>query len=272
MEAQIEEIDSSIQMKILSNPIRLKILKTISEQGSISFTSIKEELELTDGSLFYHLKSLDVYIQKDQQNYYQLNEVGKKVIEEVIHKVSIPEIEEERKTWFIDKIALKDIYYYFFGDIIRSLIELNIFLIVIAWLFGVTNSYFSSIEAIFEGGAIVNGIISIVHWYFYLALLILILRIAKSEVNLKELWIGVFVGIIPYIIYLIPIGIIHYTNIILEGWSLIIMNILFAISKIISTIFVAQGIYQSTNIKHYQALLLASVLLIIDYLYFMINI
>ena len=271
MDTQIGEVDSSVQMKILSNPIRQRILKLIAEQGSISFTAIKEELELTDGSLFYHLKNLDSYIQKDQQSFYQLNEKGKKIVEDIIHKASLPDTDEEKKSWFIDKIAFRELYYYFFGDSVRSLIELNIFLLVVAWLFGVSSTYFSSIESILEGGAIINGLISITHWYLYLALVFLILKTIKNELNIKELWIGIFVGIIPYIIYLIPIGIIHYTNTIMEGWLLILMNIIFAIVKIISAIFVSQGIYLSTNCKQYQAVLIASVLIIFDYIYLMIT-
>ncbi|NPD88277.1 MAG: helix-turn-helix transcriptional regulator [Asgard group archaeon] len=270
MDSQIVEDDSSIQMKILSNSIRQRILKLVAEQGSISFTAIKEELELTDGSLFYHLKNLDSYIQKDQQNFYQLNEKGKKIVEDIIHKISLPDTEEEKKSWFIDKLAFRELYYYFFGDPVRSLIELNIFLIVVAWLFGVSNTHFSSVESILEGGAIINGLLSIAHWYLYLAVVFLTLKTLKNESNIKELWVGIFVGIIPYIVYLIPIGIIHYTNTAMEGWLLILMNIVFAIVKIISAIFVSQGIYLSTNCKQYQAVIIASALIIIDYIYLMI--
>ncbi|MHA2358461.1 MAG: ArsR/SmtB family transcription factor [Candidatus Heimdallarchaeaceae archaeon] len=271
MNSQERDIDTSIQMKILSNPIRQRILKIIAEQGSLSFTSIKEELELTDGSLFYHLKNLEVYIQKDQQNFYQLNEEGKKIVDTIIHQVSLPEFEKEKPAWIIDKLALPDIFYYFFGEPVRSLIELNMFLIIIAWLFGVSNSHFSSIESIFTGGAIVNGIFSIIHWYLYLLIIIVVLKILKAETNFKELWVGIFVGIIPYILYLIPVGIVHYMNVIPQEWLTILLNVIFAICKIVSTIFVIQGINLSSKIKQYQAVIIGCVLILIDYIYLMVT-
>ena len=258
------------EMRILSNPIRQRILKLIQDQGSISFTSLKEELELTDGSLFYHLKMLNEYMQKDQQNFYQLNDKGKIVVDSFIHKQTIQTVEVKKTTWFLDKITFPDMFYYFFSDPLRSLIEFNLLLIIIAWLFGVSNTQFSSIESILAGGAIVNSIISIVHWYFYLLVIIVVLKILKSEMNFKELWIGVFAGLLPYFVYLIPTGIIHYTNTVIEPWLAILLNILFSICKIYSTLLVAQGINLSTDIKRYQALILAGILIIIDYIYLMI--
>ncbi len=265
-------VESSEEMRVLSNPIRQRILKLISEQGTISFTSLKEELELTDGSLFYHIKMLKEYIQKDQQNFYQLNERGKIVVDSIVHKKSIPTKEVKETSWFIDKITFPSIFYYFFGDPLRSLIELNMLLIVVAWLFGVTTTQFSSLESILEGGAIVNALISFAHWYFYLLVIVVVIKILKSETNFKELWIGVFTGLIPYVVYLIPIAIIYYTNTTIQPWLTILLNIIFSICKIYSTIIVAQGINLSTGIKRYQALILASILLIIDYIYLMITI
>ena len=264
--------ESTEEMRVLSNPIRQRILKLILEQGTISFTSLKEELQLTDGSLFYHIKMLKDYMQKDQQNFYQLNEKGKIVVDSLLHKQTIPPIEIKDTSWFLDKITFPSIFYYFFGDPLRSLIELNLLLIVIAWLFGVSNTQFSSIESILEGGAIVNAVISFAHWYFYLLVIVIVLKILKSEMNFKELWIGIFTGLLPYFIYLIPTAVIFYTNTTMYPWLSILLNILFSICKIYSTILVAQGINLSTGIKKYQALILASILIIIDYIYLMITI
>ncbi len=262
---------SNKYLKVLSNPIRQRILNLVAEQGSISFTSIKEELILTDGSLFYHLKSLTELLEKDGQNFYKLSDHGKIVVDTIIHKVSVPETIEEKKEWFIDKITFPDLFYFFFGDPSRSLIELNVLLLITAWLFGVSNSYFSSIESILTGGAIVNGIISIIHWYLYLFIIFISLKIMKVEYKFKELWIGVFVGIIPYFVYLIPTGILHYTNTSTDNWIGIILSIIFIICKIYSTIFVIQGINMSTKIKKYQSVMLALSLIIIDYIYLMIT-
>jgi len=263
--------ESTEEMRILSNPIRQRILKLILNQGSVSFTSLKEELELTDGSLFYHIKMLNEYMQKDQQNFYQLNDKGKIVVDSLIHKQVIQTVEVKKTTWFLDKITFPDMFYYFFSDPLRSLIEFNLLLIIIAWLFGVSNTQFSSIESILEGGAIVNAIISFIHWYFYLLIIVVVVKVLKSEINFKELWIGVFAGLLPYFVYLIPTAIIYYTNTTIYPWLGILMNVIFSICKIYSTILVAQGINLSTGIKRYQALIVASILIIIDYIYLMIT-
>ncbi|MHA1224615.1 MAG: hypothetical protein ACTSP3_15435, partial [Candidatus Heimdallarchaeaceae archaeon] len=67
-------------------------------------------------------------------------------------------------------------------------------LIVTAWLFGVSNNYFSSIEQIFSGGAIINGLISFLHWYLYLSLIFFALKALKIEFKVKELWVAIFTG------------------------------------------------------------------------------
>lgn len=262
---------SNKYLKALSNPIRQRILNLVAQQGSISFTSMKEELSLTDGSLFYHLKSLIELLEKDSQNFYKLSDQGKIIVDTLIHKVAVPETVEEKKDWFIDKITFPDLFYFFFGDPSRSLIELNVLLLITAWLFGVSNSYFSSVESILSGGAIINGIISFSHWYLYLFIIFISLKIMKVEYKFKELWIGVFVGIIPYFVYLIPTGILHYTNPSPEDWIGIILSIVFIICKIYSTMFVIQGINMSTKIKKYQSVMLALILILIDYVYLMIT-
>ncbi|MHA1346639.1 MAG: winged helix-turn-helix domain-containing protein [Candidatus Heimdallarchaeaceae archaeon] len=271
MDAPDMDIGSNKYLKILSNPIRQGILKLVAEQGSISFTSLKEELSLTDGSLFYHLKNLTELLEKDGQNFYKLSEQGKIVTDTLIHKVAVPEIVEEKKDWFIDKITFPELFYFFIGDPTRSLIELNILLLITAWLFGVSNSHFSSIETILSGGAIINGIISIIHWYLYLFIIFISLKVMKVEYRFKELWIGVFVGIIPYFVYLIPTGILHYTNTVTDNWIGVILSTLFVMCKIYSTMFVIQGINMSTKSKKYQSVILAIMLIAIDYIYLMIT-
>ncbi|MHA1407886.1 MAG: winged helix-turn-helix domain-containing protein [Candidatus Heimdallarchaeaceae archaeon] len=270
MNSQEADLPGTKQLKILANPIRQRILQVISAQGSISYTALKEELELTDGSLFYHLKNLNIYLKKDQQNFYQLNEEGKKVIDAIVHNVSIPQETKKETKWILDKIAFPDIFYYLLGDPIRSIVELNILLIVTAWLFGVSNNYFSSIEQIFSGGAIINGLISFLHWYLYLSLIFFALKALKIEFKVKELWVAIFTGLIPYSLYLIPAGIVYYTDSLQILWVLIVMKILFIICKIISTLYVIQGINLASTSKKYQAIVLASILVLVDYIYLMI--
>lgn len=257
-------------MKELSNPIRQGILKIVSEQGSISFTALKDELSLTDGSLYYHIKNLNKFLEKDEQNFYRLSDLGKEITN-VLKGSPITETEEKSKlTKIIEKIGLSQLFYYLFGDPTRSLIEINLLLIVFAWIFGVSNEHFSSIEAILTGGSIVNSLISFAHWYLYLLIIFILLKILKKDFIFKELWIGVFIGIIPYFFYMIPVVIIHFSAIIVPTWASILLNIVFVICKIWSTLFVAQGIRLASKCNEYQSLIIACTLIFIDYLYLVI--
>lgn len=268
---EMSSLDKSTEhMKTLSNPIRQGILKIVSEQGSISFTALKDELSLTDGSLYYHIKNLNEFLEKDEQNFYRLSDLGKETMN-VIKGSPIVESEEKSKiTRILEKVGLSQLFYYLFGDPIRSLIEINLLLIVFAWMFGVSNEHFSAIETIFTGGAIVNSIISFAHWYLYLLIIFIILKILKKDFEFKELWIGVFIGIIPYFIYIIPVSIIYFTAISVPTWASILLNIVFVICKIWSTLFVAQGIRLASKCKEYQSLIIACTLIFIDYLYLII--
>lgn len=267
----MSSLDTSTEhMKALSNPIRQGILKIVSEQGSISFTALKDELSLTDGSLYYHIKNLNEFLEKDEQNFYRLSDFGKETVN-VIKGSPIVELEEKSKiTRIFEKVGLSQLFYYLFGDPIRSLIEMNLLLIVFAWMFGVSGSHFSAIEIIFTGGAIVNSIISFAHWYLYLLIIFIILKILKKDFEFKELWIGVFIGIIPYFIYMIPVTIIYFTAITVPIWANILLNIVFAVCKIWSTLFVAQGIRLASKCKEYQSVIIACTLIFIDYLYLVI--
>ena len=271
-----------IELKIFSNNIRRDLIRIIGESGSISFSSIKEELNLTDGRLYFHLKKIELYTEKDSQNYYRLNEDGKKISYLLFHDkdtlfVEKAEQETDQSISFIERIAPSGIFYYFLGTKARSLIELNIVLLVISWLFGLTDEYgvlsnSFRLESFFGGGAIVNTLFSIAHWYIYIGLIVLILVILKAKFNFFELSIGVLLGTLPYLLYLIPVGIMFLVGTTIPDWGLILLKILYLLCKIWSTLLIAQAITMTSKRKWHESLIIASVLIFLDYIYLFIQI
>jgi len=272
----MEEKQRSIEeMKLFSNKLRRDIIKVLSEVGSLSFTMLKEELDLTDGRLYFHLKKLNYYIEKDKQNFYRLNLEGKRVYNDLFHVSVQKEFNEDlgeyKSSGFLDFIAPSDIFYFLVGSKYRSFIEINILLIVLCWLFGVTNQYFSSIERIVYGGAIVLFLINLFHWYFYLGLILLGLKIFKIETETLDISICVFTGILPYYFYLLPIGILNILQLTIPSWLDAIFVVLFIIAKVWSTLIITQGLAIITNLKPYKTFLIALSLIFIDYIYLMIT-
>ncbi|MHA1872913.1 MAG: DUF7347 domain-containing protein [Candidatus Heimdallarchaeaceae archaeon] len=265
--------DSIKEMKLFSNQTRRDLLKLLGESGGLSFTNIKEELGLTDGRLYFHLKKLEGYIEKDAQNNYKLTSEGKKTYDTLFfsHMVEKKKFEEDVSSKSLNKLFPEDIVYYFIGTKVRSMIELNSLLIILCWFFGVTNSFFSPIETIIIGGAIVNFVINLVHWYFYCILIYFILKVFKKEVNFIELVITTITGIIPYFIYLITKGILQLLNIEIVGWVNVVMIIIFIICKMWSSLIIAQGLSIVAKIHTSQAILTVISLIIIDYMYMFIT-
>ena len=281
MASMTEDDTTYIELKIFSNPVRRELIRIIGVSGSISFSSIKEELNLTDGRLYFHLKKVESYTEKDSQNFYRLNKEGKRVSFLLFHDkdtlfVEKAEEEKDQTISFIERVAPSGIFYYFLGTKTRSLIELNIVLIVISWLFGLTEEYgvlsnSFRLESFFGGGAIINTLFSIAHWYIYIGLITLILLILKAKFNFAELSIGVLLGTIPYLIYLLPVGIMYLVGTIIPDWAIILLRILYLLCKIWSTIIIAQAITMTSKRKWHESFIIASVLIFLDYIYLFIQ-
>jgi predicted transcriptional regulator len=58
-------VKSKLLYEILSNPIRIKIIELLFENGSLSFTELKNELKISTGSLYYHLSVLSEFVEQD---------------------------------------------------------------------------------------------------------------------------------------------------------------------------------------------------------------
>ena len=269
-----EPVKTYAKMKIFANKTRQSIIEVIAKAGSISFTLLKEELDLTDGRLFFHLKKLDPYLEKDAQKHYRLNEEGKKAYNEIFHTtidlLTKEEFEEDSNIKFLDKIAPPNIFYYLMGSKTRSLVELGILVLLLSWLFGITGSNFSPIEDLFLGGAVIHTIISILHWLLYFGLIIAIISILRYPYDVLELLIVVLTGILPYFVYLLPLGIAFAINPVIPTWLDIILQIIFIICKIWSTLIIAQGLTITAKVKSYQSIIIASSFILIDYVYLLI--
>ncbi|MCY3413073.1 MAG: helix-turn-helix transcriptional regulator [Candidatus Heimdallarchaeota archaeon] len=64
---------------ILAHPLRRKILRSIFEDGSITFTIMSKEWKTATGTLYHHLKTLNGYILQDDQNRYLLTDKGREL-------------------------------------------------------------------------------------------------------------------------------------------------------------------------------------------------
>ncbi len=288
-----EEKETIEQMKVFSSPLRRDIFKTIA-QGNISFTSLREVLSLTDGRLFFHLKKLDSYIEKDQQNFYCLTEKGKVaynslfqshhynhlltneqtqkgITEDTSHFKEETNSLDKQDTSFLDKILKPDFYFYLFGTKTRSLLELHIVLILIAWLFAISDTHFSTFETIIPGSIFINFILSLFHWYFYFLIFIVVLKLLKIKFDSLLVGIAVLTGLIPYILYLLPIATIFYLKLALSlFWETIIL-ILFIVVKVFSLVVMSQGVRIASYCKFYQAFLISLSLVFVDYIYLVVS-
>ncbi|MHA1446981.1 MAG: hypothetical protein ACTSSN_09840 [Candidatus Heimdallarchaeaceae archaeon] len=89
----------------------------------------------------------------------------------------------------------------------------------------------------------------------------------KKQFNSVDLSIAVLAGLLPYLIYLIPAGILFlvFTN--TPIWVDIILMILLTACKIWSILLTTGGISIISKCKKFHALLIASSLILIDYIY-----
>ena len=260
------------EMKTFASEVRREILAYISASGSISYSELKEDLSLSDGGLYYHLKMMRNYLERDDQNFYRLNDNGKRISNTLFHEQEYvfekKQIDQKDSSqMIIGRLTSSNIVYYFISTKTRSFIELNVVLILVAWLFSVTNSTFSSIATLFHGGTIINAVISLIHWYLYSILILVILKLMKKQFNSVDLIVAVLAGILPYLIYLIPAGIFFLVLTNTPIWVEIILTILLIACKIWSILLITGGISIISKCKKIHALLITSSLILIDYIY-----
>ncbi len=74
------------EMKIFASEVRRELLAYIAASGSISYSELKVDLSLSDGGLYYHLKMMKNYLERDDQNFYRLNDKGKMIYSTIFHE------------------------------------------------------------------------------------------------------------------------------------------------------------------------------------------
>ncbi len=67
----------SLILNVLSNRVRIKILEILSNNDGVSFSELKRTLNISTGSIYYHLSALSEFIKQDDKKRYKLNERGK---------------------------------------------------------------------------------------------------------------------------------------------------------------------------------------------------
>lgn len=260
------------EMKIFASEIRREILVTIATSGSMSYKNLKEDLSLTDGGLYYHLKKMKNYLEQDEQNFYRLNGNGKRLYNELFHEkdhlLDKHYIDEKVSSiGFINRLTPSNLVYYFLSTRVRSIIELNVVLLILAWLFGVTNTAFSSISTIFREGVLINIFVFLIHWYLYYVLIAVILKLMKKDFNAIDLAIGVLLGTLPYLLFLIPVGILFIFLSNTPLWVDVMLTILLIVCKVWSILLITGGISIISKCNKLHALLITSSLILVDYIY-----
>lgn len=88
---------------ILAHPIRRQALKYIYNNHGASFTQLSDELQISTGSIYHHLKELDTLIMQSEQKKYKLTDRGTEVVEQYLHQSRIKVQQIESFTYITNK-------------------------------------------------------------------------------------------------------------------------------------------------------------------------
>lgn len=69
-------LDSSKVMKIISHPVRLRIIELLASKGPLSWKELSNELGVKTGALYHHLDTLEQIVTRDPQKRYVLTKKG----------------------------------------------------------------------------------------------------------------------------------------------------------------------------------------------------
>lgn len=69
----------SKSLRILKHPVRKRIIELLGTRENMSFTELKNEMNLPVGTLYYHLDVLRGYVLQDEERRYFLSGDGKKL-------------------------------------------------------------------------------------------------------------------------------------------------------------------------------------------------
>lgn len=73
--------EDSKKLRLIKHPVRKRIIELLGEKESMSFTELKNEMNLPVGTLYYHLDVLNGYVLQDNGRRYFLSKEGRKLYE-----------------------------------------------------------------------------------------------------------------------------------------------------------------------------------------------
>ena len=107
------DIESSFYYA-LSHKIRRKIIKIIGDNEFTSFTHLKNELDVSTGTIYHHLETLSDLIEQKQNKKYYLKELGTYAynsLKDNIETIKAPH--KEFKSQFLNKLMVLTTNFFF---------------------------------------------------------------------------------------------------------------------------------------------------------------
>jgi len=184
---------------LLGNPIRRKILLLLAERKSMQPTKLKEELNISYGTLYYHLELMEKYIEREKDKKIKLSPEGWRAL------TLIEETETIRKLKLHTIVKLFESESYTTIRIIIAIIVLSNY-ITFDYLYGLR----TSLMLTFVKNRLIPLYLSIAHvlgnWLtFSIIIIILTMIIAQRKLSLTEIihvTLNLTVAVSPTLIYL----------------------------------------------------------------------
>lgn len=184
---------------LLGNPIRRRILQLLAERKTMQPTQLREELNISYGTLYYHLNLLKKYIEREKDKRLKLSPEGWKALTLIEETETIRKLKLDK----IIKIFEEDTYLTI--RIIIAIIVLSNY-IIFDYLYGLR----TSLMLTFVKSRLIPLHQSIAHvignWLTFSAIIIILtIIIAQRKLNLTEIthiMLNLTVAISPILIYL----------------------------------------------------------------------
>lgn len=94
-----EEFDTDRAIRILNNPVRIRIIELLGSKGPLSWKELSGQLGTSTGSLYHHLDTLERMVTQDSSKRYVLTKLGRDV-HDYLNRSSWP-----RSTQSINKLV-----------------------------------------------------------------------------------------------------------------------------------------------------------------------
>jgi hypothetical protein len=241
------DIESSFYYA-LSHEIRRKIIKIIGDNEYTSFTHLKNELDVSTGTIYHHLETLSDLIEQKQNKKYYLKELGTYAynsLKDNIETIKAPH--RDFKSQFLNKlmvITTKRFIIFNKKDRIYTLL-ISIGIIVLGTIFCVLNGFASfflffidinieNLDLVFQILVNLSFILSLFAFFIIVEMISRIFY--KKNENSLNFLVSFALIQFPMIIYLI----LHY---IFEVTTLTSLNVVNFIDQILMIIFQAWSLW-----------------------------